>query len=64
MIEAFHSGVDIHTKTGKFRQSDGEGNSDTMSAAKAVNFGIIYGISDFGLAKQLDIEEESSRTYQ
>ncbi|MGI6316379.1 MAG: DNA polymerase I [Christensenellales bacterium] len=62
MIEAFHSGADIHTKTaGEVFDTPMEKVTQIQrSAAKAVNFGIIYGISDFGLAKQLGISRKKA----
>ena len=57
MIEAFKSKVDIHANTAA--QVNGvdvkEVTRDMRASAKAVNFGIVYGISDFGLARQLNI---------
>ena len=54
LIDAFNSGVDIHTKTASdiFKVSLDEVTGDMRRQAKAVNFGIIYGMSDFGLAQQ------------
>ncbi len=65
MIEAFQSGRDIHRTTAgevfgvPFEQVTGE----MRSAAKAVNFGIVYGISDFGLARNLDIPVRRAGEY-
>ncbi len=57
MINAFNSGKDIHRTTASevFRVPFDEVTGELRSAAKAVNFGIVYGISDFGLARNLDI---------
>ena len=57
MLEVFRSGGDIHTATAmKIYGVDEAGMSDEMRRqAKTVNFGIIYGISAFGLAERLDI---------
>lgn len=58
MIEAFNTDLDIHTKTAReiFNLEDDDVVTSLMRRqAKAVNFGIVYGISDFGLSKQLDI---------
>lgn len=65
MIEAFKSGEDIHRKTASqvFGVSFDEVTSELRSAAKAVNFGIIYGKSDFGLAKDLGISNKKAKEY-
>lgn len=65
MIEAFRDGVDIHARTASevfgipLDAMDGE----TRRRAKAINFGIIYGISGFGLARQLGIGQGEARDY-
>lgn len=65
MIEAFDSGMDIHRRTASqvFNVPFEEVSGDLRSAAKAVNFGIIYGKSDFGLAKDLDISIARAKEY-
>ena len=57
LIEAFKKGMDIHTRTAMeiFNVSEGEVNSEMRRHAKAVNFGILYGISGFGLSENLDM---------
>jgi DNA polymerase-1 len=57
MIAAFKNGADIHTTTAAkvFSVADGEVTSDMRRTAKMVNFGIIYGISAFGLSQRLAI---------
>ena len=59
MIEAFQAGVDIHARTASevFGIPLDELDSETRRRAKAINFGIIYGISAFGLARQLGIPQ-------
>ncbi len=60
--EIFESGEDIHTATAKrLFKLDGEPNALQRRKAKAVNFGIIYGISDWGLSEQLEIPVYESK---
>ncbi|MFN8416937.1 MAG: DNA polymerase I [Cytophagaceae bacterium] len=62
MLQAFQNGQDIHTATASkvFGVSLEEVNSDMRRKAKMVNFGIIYGISAFGLAQRLDIPRKEA----
>ncbi|CAH0995015.1 DNA polymerase I [Emticicia aquatica] len=57
MLEAFNQGIDIHSTTASkvFKVSLADVTSDMRRKAKMVNFGIIYGISAFGLAQRLNI---------
>ncbi len=57
MIEAFNSGEDIHAATAAkiFKIDSNEVTSDMRNKAKTANFGIIYGISVFGLSQRLNI---------
>lgn len=57
LIEAFQHDLDIHTKTAMdvFHVSAEEVTTDMRRQAKAVNFGIVYGISDYGLSQNLGI---------
>lgn len=63
MIEAFRSGVDIHKATAAkvFNVPLEEVTRDQRSSAKAVNFGIIYGQSAFGLAQNLNISRKEAK---
>lgn len=65
MIEAYNEGKDIHAVTASqvFGVPLEQVTHKMRSQAKAVNFGIIYGISDFGLAKNLDIPVKTAREY-
>ncbi len=65
MIEAFKTHLDIHTKTAMdvFKVSAEAVTSSMRRQAKAVNFGIIYGISDFGLAAQLGTDRKSAQKF-
>jgi len=66
MIKAFNSGKDIHRTTASevFGVPFDEVSADLRNAAKAVNFGIVYGISDFGLARNLDIPVKRAADYK
>ena len=63
MIEAFASGLDIHAATAAkiFRVPPAEVTSDMRRKAKTANFGIIYGISAFGLSERLNISRAEAR---
>jgi len=65
LINAFASGEDIHRRTASevFRVPLQEVTQQQRGAAKAVNFGIVYGISDFGLAKNLGIPVKQAGRY-
>ena len=65
MIEAFNSGEDIHAITASqiFKVPVEEVSKQLRSKAKAVNFGIVYGISEFGLAEQIDIKRNEAKQY-
>lgn len=65
MIEAFTMGVDIHRKTASevFHVSIDEVTPDLRHKAKAVNFGIVYGISDYGLSRDLNITRKEAKEY-
>ena len=62
---AFHEGLDIHALTAAqmFGVDAGEVDPAMRRRAKAINFGIIYGISAFGLSRQLDISNEEAAAY-
>lgn len=64
--EAFIEGQDIHTSTAMrvFGLDDpNEVTSNMRREAKAVNFGIVYGISDYGLSQNLDISRKEAKEY-
>ena len=65
MQEAFLSGVDIHRATAAqvFGISPEEVNGEMRRRAKAVNFGIVYGISDFSLAQDIHVSRAEAREY-
>ncbi len=65
LVRAFAQGQDIHTLTASevFGVSPEAMDKQTRDRAKAVNFGIVYGISPFGLAQQLGIEQNVARLY-
>ncbi|MER1999248.1 MAG: DNA polymerase I [Lysinibacillus sp.] len=66
LVEAFREGMDIHTRTAMdvFGVDNPEEVTSLMRrTAKAVNFGIIYGISDYGLSQNLDITRKEAATF-
>lgn len=65
MIDAFKHNEDIHTKTASqvFDVDAKDVTSELRSAAKAINFGIVYGKSDFGLADDLNIPVKQAKEY-
>lgn len=65
LIEAFKSGADIHAKTASdiFGVSIDNVDKDMRRQAKAVNFGILYGISSFGLSEDLGIDMTSAKKF-
>ena len=65
LIKAFNDGKDIHRFTAAevLGKSQDEVTSEERSHAKAVNFGIIYGISDFGLSRDLGITRQEAKNY-
>ena len=65
MIEAFRQGVDIHAQTAAqvFGVPLEQMDLETRRRAKAINFGIIYGISGFGLARQLSVPQGKARDF-
>ena len=65
LLAAFAAGSDIHRATAAevFGVSMAEVSPEQRRAAKAINFGLIYGMSAFGLARQLGIDRGSARRY-
>jgi len=65
LITAFNNNEDIHTQTAArvFGVDERMVTKEMRRTAKAVNFGIIYGISDFGLARDLKIPVQTARLY-
>jgi DNA polymerase-1 len=65
LLSAFAQGEDIHRATAAevFGVMPLEVDDNQRRAAKAINFGLIYGMSAFGLAKQLGIERGAAQTY-
>ena len=65
MIETFKEGRDIHSETAAsvFRRAPGEVDADLRRKAKAVNFGIVYGIGAFSLAKDVGVSVGEAKQY-
>jgi DNA polymerase-1 len=65
LTDAFRNGEDIHARTAQevFGVGPLAQTAEHRRAAKAINFGIIYGLSPFGLAQQLDIEQKEAAKF-
>ncbi len=65
MIDAFQHGIDIHTKTAMqiFDVDHDDVDASMRRSAKTVNFGIVYGQSDFGLSEQLHITRKEAHAF-
>lgn len=65
MIETFKEGRDIHAETAEsvFRKTAGQSDPDLRRKAKAVNFGIVYGIGAFSLAKDIGTTVSDAKQY-
>ncbi len=65
LVEAFRNGEDIHARTAQevFGVGPLAQTGEHRRAAKAINFGIIYGLSPFGLAQQLGIEQKEAAKF-
>ncbi|QEP45151.1 DNA polymerase I [Ectothiorhodospiraceae bacterium BW-2] len=65
LVAAFHAGEDIHRATAAelFATALDQVTYEQRRSAKAINFGLIYGMSAFGLAKQLGIERNAAQDY-
>lgn len=65
LIETFHQSIDIHTRTAAeiFKVPLDQVDTELRRRAKAVNFGIIYGISDFGLSRDTGVSRKEARLY-
>jgi DNA polymerase-1 len=65
LLDAYRTDKDIHTLTASevFGVDAATMDKETRNRAKAVNFGIVYGISPFGLAAQLNIDQKTAKQY-
>ena len=65
LVDAFNAGLDVHKATAAevFAVDLAEVSQEQRRRAKAINFGLIYGMSAFGLAKQLDIGRHDAQSY-
>jgi len=65
LIEAFTNNVDVHSATASqvFNTELSQVSKDQRRKAKAINFGLIYGMSAFGLAKQIDVSRTEAKQY-
>lgn len=65
LLQAFRDGLDVHRATASevFGTPLDEVTSEQRRSAKAINFGLIYGMSAFGLAKQIGVDRKQSQAY-
>ena len=65
LLRAFNTGQDVHQATAAevFGLEPDQVTTEQRRSAKAINFGLIYGMSAFGLAKQLGIERKAAQSY-
>jgi DNA polymerase-1 len=65
LLKAFHDNVDVHQATASevFEVPYDEVDGDRRRAAKAINFGLMYGMSAFGLSRQLNIGRAEAQAY-
>ena len=65
LLDAFRSGADVHTRTAAagFGVPESEVTRDQRSVAKMLNFGIVYGMSDFGLAWRMGMAREEAARF-
>ncbi|RJP79301.1 MAG: DNA polymerase I [Candidatus Zixiibacteriota bacterium] len=66
LISAFHEGRDVHTTTAArlMRVPESEVTPEMRRSAKAINFGVIYGMSDYGLSERLGIPLDVARQFR
>ncbi len=65
LIDAFRKGQDIHERTAQevFSEAELENRAECRRMAKVINFGIVYGLSAFGLAQKLGISREDAQAF-
>jgi len=65
LVNAFQKGIDVHSATAAevFGGNPDDVDTEQRRRAKAINFGLIYGMSAFGLAKQLQIPQRDAKEY-
>ena len=63
LLESFKNNIDIHESTAQLVFNKKDINPDDGRMAKIINFGIIYGISAFGLAKQLSVSNQEAKLF-
>ena len=65
LVDAFRSGEDIHDRTARevFSEAEMENQAECRRRAKVINFGIIYGLSAFGLSQTLGISREDAQAF-